>query len=69
MELKSGITQAKLNPLPGSQAREEPAALPTGSASSSYPGHAFKRYFETVCVFSFMLLAVVKLLPQGEEGH
>lgn len=34
MELKSGITQAKLNPLPGSQAGEEPAALPTGSASS-----------------------------------
>lgn len=74
MELKSGITQAKLNPLPGSQAGEEPAALPTGSASSplllsSYPGHAFKRYFETVCVFSFMLLAVVKLLPQGEDFY
>lgn len=45
------------------------AQLPAHCLLSSYPGHAFKRYFETVCVFSFMLLAVVKLLPQGEEGH
>lgn len=45
------------------------AQLPAHCLLSSYPGHAFRRYFETVCVFSFMLLAVVKLLPQGEDFY